>query len=133
MARAFLGRTPSIKFMNAVLVIDNDPAIRELLTMAFEGEKVRVLAASSFVQADSILREEAVGVLLVDLHLGGGVSGATLVDSWAKEGMLCPFFVVTGTPHAPVLKSLEVFSEFQGIVPKPFKLFDLIEKVKQIL
>ena len=118
--------------MTTALVIDNDSAIRQLLTMALEQGGVRVLTAASAKAADKILRHQNADVLLVDLNLGGGESGASMVDSWSAKGMLRPFIVVTGTPDHPSLKAMKDYSEFRGVVAKPFQVLDLVKQVKKI-
>jgi len=104
--------------------------MRGLLALALERGGHEVVQAGTVDEADAALVEGLpVDGMLLDLHLGGGHSGVSVVERWSASHQLAPFLVVTGTPDDASLASLEGEELFQGVLGKPFLLDELLARV----
>lgn len=120
--------------MARFLVLDNDRAMRGLLTLAVERGGHEVLQAGTVDEAEAALETGGpVDGMLLDLHLGGGHSGVSVVARWRASERLAPFFVVTGTPEDESLAQLDGEPHFQGVLAKPFPIDELQRRVELLL
>jgi PAS domain S-box-containing protein len=78
---------------STLLVVDDDPHIREALQRSLSREPYRVLSASSAEEALALLDKEEVDVVLSDEHMPGGMGG---VD----------FFVVMRKTHPEIIRMM---------------------------
>ena len=114
-------------------MLDNDRSMRGLLALALERGGHEVVQAGTADEADAALAEgEKVDGMLLDLHLGGGHSGVSVVARWSESKQLAPFLVVTGTPEDPSLASLDGEELFQGVLGKPFMIDELLRRVDEL-
>ncbi len=116
-----------------VLVLDNDPHVRQLLTLALERGGMRVLCCRSGEEARRTLCDRAVDFMILDLNLGGGDSGELLAAEWTAAGCAPPFFMLTGMPDDPRVGALEGLSPFRGVIAKPFSVVALVDRVRGAL
>jgi CheY-like chemotaxis protein len=89
-----------------VLVVDDEPAWREILQLALEDAGHRVQLAGTFQEAEEALQEEVFHVAVIDIRLeSGGTNGATgmdLLDRIVEAETELPYcIVVTGFPSVP--------------------------------
>lgn len=104
--------------------------MRGLLALALERGGHEVVQAGTVDEADAALADGAqVDGMLLDLHLGGGHSGVSVVERWSESEQLAPFLVVTGTPEDPSLAKLDGEALFQGVLGKPFLIDELLRRV----
>jgi DNA-binding response OmpR family regulator len=114
-------------------VLDNDRSMRGLLALALERGGHEVVQAGTVDEADVALAEGvAVDGMLLDLHLGGGHSGVSVVERWSESKQLAPFLVVTGTPEDASLANLDREELFQGVLGKPFMIDELLLRVAEL-
>jgi DNA-binding response OmpR family regulator len=115
-----------------VLVVDDEPAIVELIGYALGIEKsCRVLTASSIRQAKRILSTRTVELLITDLNLPDG-DGATLVESLHRHQPLASAIVITGAPTVDT--TIRVLREGAiDLLSKPFTIEGLQERVGKAL
>lgn len=120
-----------------VLIIDDDPATRSFMRLAFLAAGHDVATASSVVEAMKSVDDEAPDVVLSDLTFGradGEASdGFLLLDTLrerrdtAHVGVLA----VSGADAPEVLRAAEVRG-FDGFVTKPVDVASLIERVHRL-
>jgi CheY-like chemotaxis protein len=109
-----------------ILVVDDDGAIRRLLTMMLEDEGYQVVAAETGEQALAAIERDAPALILLDVLLPG-------IDGWEVLRRLRPDS--SGLPPIILLTAGTVppdrQSEFSGfeIVTKPFDADDLMERI----
>ncbi|HEY5694150.1 MAG TPA: response regulator [Gaiellaceae bacterium] len=100
-----------------ILVVDDEPSIRLLCRVNLELEGHEVLEAGSLAAARATLEEEAVDVVVLDVHLRSERSDALVAECHAREPRI-PVVLVTG--------SVEITDpglvEADAILPKPFEL-----------
>ncbi len=78
-----------------VLVVDDDPRIRQMLTRYFEGEGYAVSAASGGAEMRARLRQENFDIILLDLVLPGGEDGLDLAREIRTQSDI-PIMMLTG-------------------------------------
>jgi len=61
---------PAGEEVATVLVVEDDPALRLLCRVNLARESDRVLEAATIALADEVLTQEAVNLVLLDLHVG---------------------------------------------------------------
>jgi DNA-binding response OmpR family regulator len=116
-----------------ILIVDNDPGMCQLLTMAFEYAKFEVVATGSLAEVKELVLDNSFDALLMDFHLGAGESGLSMLTRFKDDGMQIPFWLVTGTPNDnDALKVLEL-EGCQGIIAKPFAILELITTVTTVV
>ena len=105
-----------------VLVIDDDPSIRELLEVALSLRGARVMVTTEVDDARRLLARGEVDVALVDESLGENASGAAFLLEMALIAPRVGRVLMTGAPsvdHVPTAA--------RGImVRKPFLLDDVV-------
>src|SRR5471032_12680 len=77
-----------------VLVVDDDPAMRELIGEYLSENDLRVTAVESGAEMTRVLKEYVVDVILLDLRLGGE-DGLRLARQ-VRETSEIPLIIVTG-------------------------------------
>jgi len=117
-----------------VLVIDDDPDARELLTMLLEGHGVRVRAVTSVREALAAFEREVPDIILSDLAMPDE-DGYDLIRSVrnrpATSGGLVPAIAVTAYAR-PEDERRSLSSGFQVHLTKPIdpmKLFSAVERL----
>lgn len=109
---------------STVLIVDDEPSIRLLCRVNLELEGYRVVEASGLAEARRLLAEDAVDLLLVDLHLDDG-DGRELVEELRTAGRPVPVALLTGT----VDLTAEDRRSVDAVLEKPFRLEQLLDTV----
>jgi DNA-binding response OmpR family regulator len=118
-------RAPGVA--STVLVVDDDPALRLLCKVNLELEGYRVLEAATLEAAADALGTGGVGVILLDVHVGGG-DGRAFLRRLRDEENSVPVALFTGSSeidHAHRRLADEV-------LPKPFELDQLTSTVARL-
>lgn len=84
--------------MNSVLVIDDEPAIAELVSWCLDPLGVRVVLAANLSSALEAARFERVGLILLDFDLGDE-DGLDILPALRREPSLESVPVVAFTAH----------------------------------
>ena len=111
-----------------VLIVDDDAAIRLLCRVNLELEGHRVLDASYLGQARTLLAEEHVDVVLLDLHLGNE-RGLDLLSELRRERPEVAVALLTGSPQA---RSPEEEATADAVISKPFEIEELGRTVRRL-
>jgi DNA-binding NtrC family response regulator len=111
-----------------VLIVEDDSDIRELLSGTFGDQGYRfVMAASAAEMRNALASDPELDIVVVDLHLPGGVDGLVLAKEAAARGL--PVIVVTGD-HSR-LEEIEK-SGYRHMM-KPYRLSTLLELADETL
>lgn len=110
-----------------VLVVDDDASLRLLCRVNLELDGYRVLEAPTVAEAEEMLLEEAVDVVLLDVHVGPE-SGIELMRALRKRGGAPPVVLVTGSARLDA----DTQAEADGVVGKPFRLEELRDVVRRL-
>jgi DNA-binding response OmpR family regulator len=108
----------------AVLLVEDDPDIREMVATLLGMSGFRVLACESAECGLNALREGEFDLILTDYALPRH-SGLWLLEQAEAEDLIngTPVMIVTAHPHVKAARRYEV-------IHKPFDLDDLIERVR---
>jgi DNA-binding response OmpR family regulator len=111
-----------------VLVIEDEPQMRALLTDNLEFEGYRVTAVESAEQALSELTHRAVSLLIVDVMLPG-MSGFALCEHLRDRGTRVPIIILTARTHEQDrVRGLDIGAD--DYVSKPFSVQELLARVR---
>jgi CheY-like chemotaxis protein len=116
--------------MTRVLIVDDDPAVRSVVSQALADDGYQVDAAGNGRQALAVFREHRPDALVLDLEMPV-MDGPTLMRTLrerTKWGRV-PLVVVSGiegaTEAAPRLGA-------RACLHKPFELSDLLHAIEQV-
>lgn len=113
--------------MGPILVVEDDPSIRELLCEAFEGEGVDVVTASDGADAIEMARAERPSVVILDIGLPR-VDGAGVASAIRDEyGDTVPLIVVTANNR---LAEASARVRAAAYFTKPFDIVELTRAVR---
>ncbi len=113
-----------------ILVVDDEPALRELVEEVLQSKDYRVLCAENGEDALRILTTEHVDLLLTDVIMPG-IDGYQLASEARKQFPEIKIVVASGySERANAQNSND--SDYQKLV-KPYNLADLLTKVREML
>jgi two-component system KDP operon response regulator KdpE len=113
-----------------VLVIDDEPQMRRLLTVAFEAVGYRVATAATAQQGLAAAAQRRHEVILLDLTLPdtGGLSVLKQIREWTQT----PVIILTAEDSEPQkIEALD--SGADDYVTKPFKTGELLARMRAVM
>ncbi len=108
-----------------ILVVDDEPAFREMVKLVLEDEGHEVLAAANGVEALKTLRARIgeLSLVVLDLRMPG-IDGLAVLDEIRAMAADLPVLVTTG--YADVMEKQEAIRKGAGFVlEKPYRVNDL--------
>jgi CheY-like chemotaxis protein len=113
-----------------VLVVDDDPGIRGLLTLAFKGEGFEVANASDGVEALTRVHEQWPQAIVLDLWMPV-MNGPRFLEVLRQTsyGQSIPVVAISANGRRQTAKQLGV----EALLPKPFDLRALIGTVTELV
>lgn len=117
-----------------VLVIEDEPAIQELIALNLSHAGYKVLCASDAAQADVQLRMELPDLILLDWMLPGGTSGLKLARALRSDPRtrLVPLIMLTAKgAEQDKVDGLEAGAD--DYITKPFSPRELLARIKAVL
>ena len=113
-----------------ILVVDDDPALRELLQAYLAENEFRVTAVASGVQMIAAFDREAIDLVVLDLRLPGE-DGMQLTRQ-LRERAAVPIVLLTGkAEEADRVMGLELGAD--DYVTKPFSPRELLARIRAVL
>jgi DNA-binding NtrC family response regulator len=110
-----------------VLIVDDDASLRLLCRVNLELDGYRVEEAQSVAAAEEALAGDGIDLILLDVHVGAD-NGVDLMRSLRKRGHGAPVVLFTGSARL----DQPTIAEADGVVPKPFRLEQLLEVVRSL-
>ena len=114
-----------------VLVVEDDPAIADVLRIYLAGAGFSVRLASTVQGADSVLAEGGVGVIVLDVGLPDG-DGVDLCRSMRARSDLTPILFCTARDDE-VARVLGLESGGDDYITKPFSPREVVARVRAVL
>lgn len=115
----------------SILVVDDDPVIRHLLTQRLTRENFDVTAAIDGKSAMEMLEETAFDVVLTDLMMPGGIGGIDVLE--AAKAINPAIEVVLITAHSSVGTAVEAMKKGAAdYLEKPVNFDELLLKLNKI-
>lgn len=110
-----------------VLIIEDDDAIRKLLTLSLEQEGFKVVLAGDCKGALRVLNSHSPDLILVDLGLSDG-DGKELIKTF-RESLHTPIIVVSArSEEREIVASLDLGAD--DYITKPFSTHELLARVR---
>lgn len=117
--------------MQHILVVDDDPQIREMLQDYLGGHGFRVSIVASGEEMLQIVRKDPPDLILLDLNLPG-VDGLSCARKLRAENGDIPIIMLTGRDtEVDRIVGLEVGAD--DYVGKPFNLRELLARINAVL
>lgn len=116
----------------SILVIDDEPGIRDLLCLDLKGAGYRVSTASNGKEGLDLLTREPIDLVITDIRMAemGGIQ--VLKDLRSQfRGPSPAVILITG--HFGIELEFALALGASCLVPKPFGRHDLLEKIKRVL
>jgi len=114
-----------------ILLVDDEPALRELLRATFEGADVTVDEAESGLDAEARIRRRRPDVIVLDLRMPG-MSGAELCKRLkaGERTREIPIVLLTGADPEEARRAQRAGAA--ALVHKPFSPLDLLAVVERV-
>ena len=113
-----------------ILVVDDDPAMRELLRVYLSENDFRVSVAEGGSKMAEVLRTEAIDLVILDLRLRGEDGMQLARDLRATSSI--PVIIVSGKQdEADRVMGLEIAAD--DYITKPFSNRELLARVRSVL
>ncbi|MBL8685509.1 MAG: response regulator transcription factor [Myxococcales bacterium] len=113
-----------------VLVVDDHPELRALVGRALQSEGHAALFAASIAEADRVLGEEGVDLIVLDLALGDGW-GAQWCKAIRTRGADVPLLILSA--HSAIEQRLEGFDAgADDFLAKPFAVAELRHRIRAL-
>ena len=114
-----------------ILLVDDEPALRELLRATFEGADVSVDEASSGHEAEERIRRRRPDVIVLDLRMPG-MGGTELCERLQADPKTKSIPIVLLTGAAPEEARRAQRAGAAALVRKPFSPLDLLSVVQRV-
>ncbi|WP_150496434.1 response regulator transcription factor [Roseibium aquae] len=116
-----------MKQNKAVYIVDDDPAVRDALSVVFEAEGFTV---ETFSDGDTFIRSASrtqPACILLDVHMPGR-SGIEILKSLNAEDYPAPIFIISGQGDIPMAVEAIRSGAFD-FIEKPFDADSVIERI----
>ena len=124
-------RQTDTAIQHRILVVDDDPEVRELLQAVFEKEGFEVWTVPSAERALEVLRQRGlVHLAIIDIHLPGE-DGLTLCRKIQEFSDLPIMMLTVVDEEKTVVESIERWAE--DYLTKPFSPAELVARVRRLL
>ena len=115
---------------DAVLVVDDDPEIRQLLCQYLQASGLRALLAASGAEMRQYFQEHRIGLVLLDVMLRQE-SGLDLLR-WLREHTQVPVIMLTAL-DSPIDRVVGLEIGADDYVSKPFEPRELVARIRAVL
>jgi DNA-binding response OmpR family regulator len=114
-----------------VLLVDDDPLVREILAAALVGAGYDVHTEADGSRVERAASTFLPDIALIDLHLGDGVSGITVARRLRSAKEIPFVFLTAATGIEDVLAGFDVGGD--DYVVKPFVMAELLVRMRAVL
>jgi two-component system OmpR family response regulator len=114
-----------------VLVIDDEPGVRDLISEALSLSEINPVSAADGLEALSFLRREKFDLLILDINMPK-LDGLALLEKLRSEGMSVPVLMLSArADKADINQGLRIGAD--DYLTKPFSIEELVLRVKAIM
>jgi two-component system OmpR family response regulator len=114
-----------------VLVIDDEPGVRDLISEALSLSEITAVQAVDGLEALSFLRRERFDLLILDINMPK-LDGLALLEKLRTEGMSVPVLMLSArADKSDINQGLRIGAD--DYLTKPFSIEELVLRVKAIL
>jgi len=114
-----------------ILLVEDEPSLRDNVTIALEAEAMRVSWAGTGADAENLLAEETFDLVLLDVGLPD-TSGFDLCRVWRARQLSLPvLFLTARDSEIDRVVGLEIGGD--DYLVKPFSLRELVARIRAVL
>lgn len=114
-----------------VLIVDDEPPIRKLLTVGLSTQDYAVSEAKNAAEAIEMVKNSKPELIILDLGLPD-MSGHELLAKWRSEGLNLPIVILSSrTDEAGIVQALELGAD--DYITKPFGMNELVARIRVAL
>jgi DNA-binding response OmpR family regulator len=113
-----------------VLLVDDDEAVRDMMTVSLRHKGFQVVAASTVTAALKLIATESFDVLITDLHMPNPSDGFTVVSAMRHSQPSALTLLVSGYPDVQSAMSA-ILLEADEIIVKPFETAKLVDLLRE--
>ena len=113
-----------------VLLVDDDDAVRDMMSVTLERKGFDVVAAASVAEALRLITTESFDVLITDLHMPNPGDGFTVVTAMRHSQPDALTLLVSGYPDVQSAMAA-ILLEADEIIVKPFEAGKLAELLRE--
>lgn len=114
-----------------VLVIDDEPGVRELISESLRISEITAVQAADGLEALSLLRRERFDLLILDINMPK-LDGLALLEKLRTEGMSVPVLMLSArADKTDINLGLRIGAD--DYLTKPFSIEELVLRVKAIM
>ena len=114
-----------------ILVVDDDPAIRDLVRDYLTEHDLKVAIAGSGSQMDQVLAAETIDLVILDLKLPD--EDGLAIARRLREKLDMPIIILTGSRKEEVDRVMGLELGADDYVTKPFSQRELLARIKAVL
>ena len=120
--------------MKKILIVDDQPEVRELVSVTLEVGPYQILTAASGMQALEVALDERPDLILLDVMLPGGPDGIEVCRRLKMDDRTQAIYIVMLTSKGQTRdRELAVAAGADDYFVKPFSPLELINKVEEVL
>ena len=115
----------------SIHIVDDDPAVRDALSVLFELEGYQVETFSSGEEFLARLHETVPSVILLDVHMPGR-SGLEVMEELSARHIGAPVLIISGQGDIPMAVAA-IKQGAHDFVEKPFDGTEVVNRIEKIL
>lgn len=117
-----------------ILVVDDQPTIRQLLEVSLRGPGREIVLAESGEQALDIARLRTPDLVIMDIMMPGGMDGFEAVRQMRSDPSIkdCPVLILTAKDQQSERGRANEMG-VDGYLSKPFRLDELLGQVERLI
>lgn len=113
-----------------VLLVDDDNAVRNMMTVTLERKGFEVVAASTVPEALRLIATETFDALITDLHMPNAGDGFTVISAMRHSQPGALTLLVSGYPDVQTAMTA-ILLEADEIIVKPFEVGKLTDLLRE--
>src|ERR1700687_4617207 len=115
-----------------VLLVDDDEAVRSMMSMTLEGKGFDVVPAASVTEALKLITTESFDVLITDLHMPNPSDGFAVITAMRHIQPNAITLLLSGYPDVKSAMDA-ILLEADEIIVKPFEIRKLADLIRDKL
>jgi DNA-binding response OmpR family regulator len=119
-------------FPHKVLLVDDDDAVRDMMTLTLEHKGFDVVAATNVTEALQLITTRSFDVLITDLHMPNPSDGFAVITAMRHIQPKALTLLVSGYPDVKSAMDA-ILLEADEIIVKPFETKELADRVRATL
>src|SRR4029077_20480967 len=113
-----------------VLLVDDDDAIRDMMTVSLQHKAFEVVAAANVTDALRLIATQSFDALITDLHMPNPGDGFTVITAMRHSQPNAVTLLVSGYPDVQNARAA-ILLEADEIIVKPFEVGKLADLIRQ--